>query len=415
MDKLNVAVLGLGIEGKNAVKSLLDYGNHVYASDLNNDIRLSDFNQEGLDIDLGLHDTAKIDSADAVVLSPGLWKTDIAKRLIKSNKLLSDIVTAHKSIFTIAVTGTNGKTTTCYMLNDILKKSGLNVLLGGNAGGGFEGYTKLILEASDKYDVMIVEVCDMTLDYTSYVFTIDMVIVTNIGYDHMGYHKSLENYGKSVCKFLKGKKQVILNGEDQLLIKCANCGVNTFLFDSNHRKLKLFGEFNQKNASGAFKAAELLGLSPNFINKVLSDFNGVDGRTTSINFNDSKIIIGKTDNPDAAAAVFNEGKMDIIIIGTPRKNEEYRFSILKEVKNANPKFVALFPGLDNTTEKAMEILRTEGYNGEICLLNEVSDVVNLALKCVKNYKTVFIGGNGQKKILSIQKDLNKISKSINNY
>ena len=232
MYKLNVAVLGLGIEGKNAIKSLLYYGNHVYASDLNNDISLSDFNHKDLDIDLGLHDTTKIDSADAIVLSPGLWDTNIAKRLIKTNKLLSDIITAHKSIFTIAVTGTNGKTTTCYMLNDILKKSGLKVLLGGNAGGGFGGYTELILEASDEYDVMIVEVCDMTLDYASYVFNIDMVIVTNIGYDHMGYHMSLENYRKSVCKFLKGKKQVILNGNDPLLIKCFKCGVKTFLFDS---------------------------------------------------------------------------------------------------------------------------------------------------------------------------------------
>jgi UDP-N-acetylmuramoylalanine--D-glutamate ligase len=415
MNKLNVAVLGLGIEGKNAIKSLLDYGNHVYASDLNNDISLSDLNHKDLDIDLGLHDTTKIDSADAIVLSPGLWKTDIAKKLKKTNKLLSDIITAHKSIFTIAVTGTNGKTTTCYMLNNILIKSGLNVLLGGNAGGGFGGYTELILEASDEYDVMIVEVCDMTLDYASYVFNIDMVIVTNIGYDHMNYHMSLENYRKSVCKFLKGKKQVILNGKDPLLIKCSKCGVKTFLFDQNHRNLKLFGEFNQKNASGAFKAAELLGLSPKFINKVLSGFNAVEGRTTSLNFNNSKIIIGKTDNPDAAAAVFNEAKMDIIIIGTPRKNEEHRFRILKEVKNAKPKFVVLFPGLDNTTDKAQEILRLEGYNGEICIINEVSDVVDLALKCVKNYKNIFIGGNGQKKIMSIQNALNQVSKSINNY
>ena len=38
MDKMNIAVLGLGTEGKHAVKSLLDYGNHVYASDLNKDI-----------------------------------------------------------------------------------------------------------------------------------------------------------------------------------------------------------------------------------------------------------------------------------------------------------------------------------------------------------------------------------------
>ena len=45
------------------------------------------------------------------------------------------------------------------------------VLLGGNAGGGFEGYTKVILEASKReYDIILVEVCDMTLDFASHVF-----------------------------------------------------------------------------------------------------------------------------------------------------------------------------------------------------------------------------------------------------
>ena len=51
-----------------------------------------------------------------------------------------------------------------------------------------------------------------------------------------------------------------------LLIRCADCADNTFFFDSDHRKLKLFGEFNQENASGAFKVAEILGI-PSKINK----------------------------------------------------------------------------------------------------------------------------------------------------
>ena len=50
---------------------------------------------------------------------------NIAKEIISDHKMLSDILTAHKSVLTIAVTGTNGKTTTCYMLRDILEKSGL--------------------------------------------------------------------------------------------------------------------------------------------------------------------------------------------------------------------------------------------------------------------------------------------------
>ena len=75
-------------EGKHAVKSLLDYGNHVYASDLNKDIDLSEFEHEYLDIDLGLHDTTKINTADAVVLSPGLWHTNLAKSIKKENRLI---------------------------------------------------------------------------------------------------------------------------------------------------------------------------------------------------------------------------------------------------------------------------------------------------------------------------------------
>ena len=78
-----------------------------------------------------------------------MWKK-IAKKIISEHKLLSDVLTTHKSILTIGVTGTNGKTTSCHMLRDILEKSGLKVLLGGNAGGGFDGYTKVILEAKKR-------------------------------------------------------------------------------------------------------------------------------------------------------------------------------------------------------------------------------------------------------------------------
>lgn len=412
---MNVAVLGLGIEGKNAIKALLDYGNHVYASDLNKDIVIPEFVHADLDLDLGLHNADKINATDAVVLSPSLWNKSISKRIIAEEKLLSDVLTAHKSVFTVGVTGTNGKTTTCYMIRDILEKSGLKILLGGNAGGGFDGYTKLVLEASkNKYDIMVVEVCDMTLDYASHVFDFDMVLVTNLGHDHMKFHGTLENYRRSVCRFLKGKKEAILNENDVLLRSCVNCADKTFLFDSDHRKLKLFGTFNQENASGAFKAAELLGVPPKMINKVLRNFQGVEGRTTTINFDGSRIIIGKTDNPDAAAAVFNEAKMDVIIIGTPRKDEKWRYDILKEVSNAEPSLVVLFPGLDSTTDTAQEILNVEGYNGDVCVLKEVSEVVELALQCTKKYKNIFIGGNGQKKIMSIQNALNEVS-DCNNY
>ncbi len=406
---MKVAVIGLGMEGKNSVKALLDYEYDVYASDLDENIVIPELANSNLTLDLGQHDMIQINSADAVVLSPSLCDKAIARKVIENHKLLSDILTNHKSVLTIGITGTNGKTTTCYMLRDILEESGMKVLLGGNAGGGFEGYTKLVLEASKTiYDVIIVEICDMTLDFASYVFDIDMVIVTNIGYDHMDFHGTLENYSRSVCKFLKHKKIAILNEKDKLLTRCAECADKTFVFGNEHRKLKIYGAYNQENASGASKAAELLDVPYETINNVLKNFSVIGGRTSIINTNGLMIVVGKTDNPDAIAAVLNEAKMDVIIIGTPRKNETWRYNILKEVSNAKPSLVVLFPGLDSTTDTAAKHLRLVGYSGNIIILENVSEVIELAVDCTKKYHNIFIGGNGQQKIMLIQDTLQKL-------
>ena len=406
MNKMKIAVLGLGIEGKKSVKALLDQEHIVYASDLNQNIDVSEFKSGKLDVDLGCHDQKKIDESDAVVLSPSLWNKDAVKQILGKNKLFSDVLSAHKSIFTIGVTGTNGKTTSCHMIHEILVKAGYNVLMGGNAGGGFDGYTKLIIDANNAdYDLMLVEVCDMTLDFASHIFDFDMVLVTNIGFDHMEFHLSIENYLKSICRFLKGKKQVILNGKDPLLVRCKDCAEQTYFFDSKIRKLNLFGTFNQENASGAFKTAELLDIPSNLVEDVLSNFEGVEGRTKTMKLNGSNIIIGKTDNPDATAAVFSEAAVDVMVIGTPRKHEKFRYNILKEVAKTNPSEVVLFPGLDNTTTVAKEVLIQNGYKRPILIVDEISDIIELVLKFTETYHTIFIGGNGQAKIMSLQSSL----------
>lgn len=157
-------MLGLGVEGRSAIKSLLNRDIDVYGSDLDLDIDIEPHDQ--LEIDLGFHNFEKIRSADAVLISPSLWNLKTFESFRKNEKLLPDVYTHHRSTLTIGVTGTNGKTTTCLMITSILKKAGYKVLVGGNAGGGFQGYTEIILEAENKdYDVLVVEVCDMTLDF----------------------------------------------------------------------------------------------------------------------------------------------------------------------------------------------------------------------------------------------------------
>ena len=405
---MKVAVVGLGTEGKNAVKSLVNYGYKVYASDMQKNVELK-YNPS-IDIDLGYHDFDKIDSADAVVLSPSLWSSKIGEQIRSNKKSLFDILADHKSIFTIGVTGTNGKTTTCFMIKEILEKAGFNVLIGGNAGGGFGGYTKLILETSkQKCDILIVEVCDMTLDFCSYAFDFDLIVVTNIGHDHMDFHNSLENYRNSLSKFLKGKT-AILNEQDEFLAEIKDHPAKTLFFGNGYRDLKLFGKFNLQNAAAAEKVAQFLEIPESDINNALKEFNGVEGRSTTLNLSGCNFVVGKTDNTDATAAVLNELKFDVAIIGTPRRNETCRYEILKEVVKANPETIVLFPGLDDTTDIAFEKLKNEGYTGTVRIIEDTADVVDFAVECSEKCKNIFIGGNGQTKLIEIQETLRRLTK-----
>jgi len=397
-----VAVVGLGVEGRSALKSLLDRNMDVYASDLDLDIPIEP--QDGLEIDLGFHNFEKIRSADAVVISPSLWNLNSFKSFQNNDKLLSDVFTHHKSTLTIGVTGTNGKTTTCLMITSILQKAGYKVLVGGNAGGGFDGYTEIILEAENNdYDVMVVEVCDMTLNFCRGSFDLDLVVVTNQGKDHLDIHQSQNNYLNSLREFIMDK-ETILNQDDPLLVELGKSSSEVHYFHKdNERKLKLFGKFNQENAAASAKVAEVMGIRRELVDEVLGSFKGVVGRTEIMDISGSKLVIGKTDNVDAVQAVMREVDFQVAIVGTPRRNEPWRFEILKEIEKHQPQIIALFPGLDNTVAEAKKVL--ENYTGQIVELDNNQEVMEFAKKSLESNLTVFLGGNGQENLMRIRRKL----------
>ena len=406
-------MVGLGIEGTHALHSLLDFDHQVYASDLNEDLNIPMDNYDGgFEIELGRHNWDKINSADAVVVSPSLWKRDVLKKITSPNKIFSRVLGNHRDIFTIGVTGTNGKTTTALMIKDILTNSGFKVLVGGNAGGGFDGYTRLMLEASqDEYDYLIVEVCDMTLDFSRHNFHFDLVVVTNLGWDHINVHHSMEQYQERIYDFIKDKT-VVLNKNDDLLSSLEN---KSFLkgkpnfFDTYNGKLNLIGKYNRMNAGAAFTVSKILNIPEDKICESLSSFKPVDGRITELKLGDSRIIIGKTDNVSAVTAVFQETKFDLAILGTPRREEYWRFDIFIEVANFNPPYIVLFPGLDDTTSQAKEILEKNSYKGKIRVSEDIFEIVDFISTNHGKYRTIFIGGNGQDKITQIKRILKGIS------
>lgn len=427
---MKAAVIGLGVEGKKASKSLINHGWEVYATDLKTDIDLEELEIGIMDIDitadidkisirdekifmdLGYSDEDMINDCDAVVLSPSLWNSKIANDIQLSGKLICDILTKHRKTFTIAVTGTNGKTTTSTMIKEILENAGKKVLIGGNAGGGFQGYCEIFLEAENKdYDVIIVEVCDMTLNFCKYCFDFDLIALTNIGNDHINVHGSLNNYKNSLSEFFKNK-DIIIDENEENFSEFEKNAKKTLKYTKYPETIKLFGDFNKLNAGLASKIANYLDIDENIVENTLKNFEAIEGRLKKFKLFDSNIYIGKTDNSDAVKSILNEQLFYAVFIGTPRYHEEYRLDILNEVSKSNPEVIVLFPGLENTIDLCLERLNSLSYEGRIEIAYDIDEIVTFIAE-YSHEDAMFIGGNGQDMIIEIQSRLKLLCEKCN--
>ena len=334
-----------------------------------------------------------------------------AERLLEDGELLCDVVTGHRNIFTIGITGTNGKTTTVHMLKSILEDAGKKVLVGGNGGGGFSGYYDLILEAQNgDYDILLVEVCDMTLDFAKYCFDFDMVGLTNIGNDHMDVHKTIANYKNSLVRFFSGKTIFTAFNQD-FNSDFKESAEKTIPYFSYQDELKLVGEFNMLNAGLATAIARELKIPKDVIKSTLRDFKAVEGRLDVYKINDADIYVGKTDNSDALASVLAEKDFYALFIGTPRHNEIHRLDILDVAVKYNPEVIVLFPGLDDTLDMAIYRLNSLGYMGNIITVNTLDQIIELVAE-YSHEEAILIGGNGQDVIINIQERIKQISEKL---
>ncbi len=426
---MRAAVIGLGVEGKKATNSLLKYNWDVYATDSNVNINLdgldiplvnSDLtgkNQsfsiftDNLVLDIGFLNKKEIESCDTIVISPSMWGSSIANDLISQKKLISDFLTKHKDIFTIGITGTNGKTTTVHMLKSILEDAGFSVLVGGNGGGGFNGYYDLILESENNdYDILLVEVCDMTLDFANYCFDFDLIGLTNMGNDHMNVHGTIANYKNSLVRFFNDKDIIIgLNQDFKSDFKDSARSYTNF-FESQI-DLKVFGKFNRLNAGLATAIARKLKIPLSIIENSLGNFKAVNGRLDIYKINNAKIYIGKTDNKDALLSVLKEDNFYAIFMGTPRFIEQDRLNMLEDVVDYNPEVIVLFEGLDDTIDLAISKLHSLGYNGRIEIATSLNDIINFVAE-FSHENAIFIGGNGQDTIIDIQERIKLISQNL---
>lgn len=203
-----VLVYGLGDSGRSAIKLLTALNAHVFFYD--DDINL--YNQ------IGFVRHIEEEFFDLVVISPGvkiIGNPHIENFKKRKIRLISELDLAYSFCKgrIIAVTGANGKTTTCMLINKILKEAGYETFLCGNIGLPFSA----ICQNTNKKSVTVCEVSSFQLE-TSTLFRANVACILNIKPDHLDRHESFEEYVRvksTIASRLRKTDRLILNLDDE--------------------------------------------------------------------------------------------------------------------------------------------------------------------------------------------------------
>jgi UDP-N-acetylmuramoylalanine--D-glutamate ligase len=216
----NIVILGAGESGVGAALLAQKLGFNVFVSDkspIKDDFR-AELDGANIAYESGNHDTNRILDADQVVKSPGIPnKIDLIQALIlRGVPIVSEIEFAYQCLpilskkkpFIIAITGSNGKTTTTGLMYHLLKTAGIKVAVGGNIGKSF---ARLLTEKK-LYDYYVLELSSFQLDDIK-TFRPNISMILNITPDHLDrYDYKFEHYAAS-------KFRIMMNqNEDNLLI-----------------------------------------------------------------------------------------------------------------------------------------------------------------------------------------------------
>ncbi len=198
---MTVAILGLGSSGDAAARLALAQGDTAYVSDLRTDAataaRGAHLEELGADVELGTHDLTRILAADLVVVSPGIppHAPVLAALAERGRRWVSEPDYAARFYRgpLIAVTGTNGKTTTTLLLAHLLREGGVRAAVGGNVGGGLAPAASTLALLDPPPAWYVLEVSSFQLAATEQLAPA-IGVVTNLAPDHLDRYESVADY-----------------------------------------------------------------------------------------------------------------------------------------------------------------------------------------------------------------------------
>ncbi len=339
---MNVVILGGGESGIGAAL-LAQHKNHeVFLSEYGSlkDHYRRELQDHKIDFEESGHNIERLLAADMIVKSPGIpEKAHVIKALRDAKKtIVSEIEFAYRYADSkiIAITGSNGKTTTTSLIHHLLKHDGFDVGLAGNIGSSWA--RQLV---SSYHDYWVLELSSFQLDDID-EFKPDIALVLNITADHLDrYQYDIQKYADAKMNIAirqQSDNHLIINADDDLInnrLESINASIHRVSIHdikvlSKDRttsfEINLKGKHNIFNANCAVKAVQLLGMSDESIQSGLSSFQAIEHRLEELAplqgvrfINDSKAT-----NIDAVQYALEAMDADVIwIVGGVDKGNDY--------------------------------------------------------------------------------------------
>lgn len=379
--KNRLVILGAGESGVGAALLAKQQGFDVFVSDsaFITPAHKEELSSHAIDFEEGIHSREKILSASIIVKSPGIpEKNEMVKEIRKNGiEIISEIELAYRykgDSKIVAITGSNGKTTTTAMIYHICKTAELNCAMVGNIGYSFARQV-----AMEPKEIYVVEISSFQLDDIK-TFRADIAVLTNITEDHLDrYEYNFENYIKSKFRITEnqtGEDVFIYNDDDAVTKKYLNQFLNRAkpLRISMNKQLPegayitnaemqikwkqeemamsvddfaLKGKHNQYNTMAAGLSAAVMGIRKEKIRDAVQTFQSLEHRMATVAtikgvefINDSKA----TNTNSTWYALESMTKPVILILGGVDKGNDYSF--IKDLVKEKVKAIVCM-GIDN--------------------------------------------------------------------
>jgi UDP-N-acetylmuramoylalanine--D-glutamate ligase len=379
-----VMVLGLARTGVETARFLIGNGAQVLVSDSKSEeelkVQMQALSQFPVRFLLGRERIGWLEGVDLVVPSPGvppenLLLREAAKRGIE---IISEIELAYRFLDfpLVAVTGTNGKSTTTSLIGEILKAAGLKVFVGGNIGAPLIGFV------SGDWDWGVVEISSFQLERVS-EFRPKIALLLNLSEDHLDRYSDFASYCEAKERIFHSQEEAdlaVLNRDDPLvwamrerirarIISFGWDEVNEGVFATKSEiiwrsakaeerfplsRVKIQGVHNVENLMAAVAATKSLGIPGKTIQKVIEEFRGLEHRLEFVREREGVRYYNDSKGTNVGAVVKSLASFPgpvILLAGGMDKGGDYR--VLENEIRAKVKKLILFGAAKEVIRKAL--------------------------------------------------------------